>query len=159
VFESSRRLKEDVQGLIEAVRVAASARYACVMEPGRILYESPEPEGQPIATLRRLLELNGAEVFALPGAMAQEEGPGPQADPFEGWEHDELCLAFLNGKVAVIIACPNAEAGREAATKALHILMDRLMRLEPRYRMDGRGRGFFFGQPKLDFVTVARRAE
>jgi hypothetical protein len=153
LFDSHRRLREDVQGLIEAVRVAADGRYACVMEPGTILFETPEPEGQPIVTLHRLLEVNGTQIFALPGAMAAE-GEGPAGDPFEGWDHDELCLAFLNGKVAVAIACPDAEAARDAAFKPLQILMDRLLRLENRYRVNARGRGFFFGRPKLDFVTI-----
>jgi hypothetical protein len=157
VFESTRRLEEDVRGLIEAVRVAASGRYACVMEPGTIRYESPEPEGQPIATLRRLLELNGSAIFALPALMGDAAGEGPPEDPFDGWGHDELCLAFLNGKVAVVIACPDAEAGREAALKPLQILMDRLLRLQPAYRSEGRG--FFLGRPKLDFVTIARHGE
>ena len=159
MFESTRRLEEDVRGLIEAVRVAASGRYACVLEPGAVRYESPEPEGQPIATLRRLLELNGTAIFALPALMGDASGEGPAEDPFEGWEHDELCLAFLNGKVAVVIACPDAEAGRADAMKPLQILMDRLLRLEPAYRSDGRGRGFFLGRPKLDFVTIAHRGE
>jgi hypothetical protein len=137
------------------VRVATDGRYACVMEPGKILFETPEPEGREITTLRRVLEVNAPLIFTLPASMAADDG-GPDADPFEGWDHDELCLIFINGKAAVVIACPDAESARETSTRPLHILVDRLLRLEVRYRFDAKGRGFFFSQPKLDFVTIGR---
>jgi hypothetical protein len=88
--------------------------------------------------------------------MEQEgDGGGPESDPFEGWEHDELLLVFVNGKVALVVACPSAEASREPITKALHALVDRLLRWRSAWRLDERGRGLFFGRPKLQFVTVA----
>lgn len=155
MFESTQRLREDIQGLLEALRSMTDGRYACVMEPGNILLESPEAEGREITTLRRLLELNGAAIFALPAAMA-DDGPGPAEDPFEGWEHDDLCLVFLNGKVAVVMACADAEAAREAVAQPMRVMADRLLRLESRYRLDARGRGLFFGQPRLDYVTISR---
>jgi hypothetical protein len=155
MFESRARLKDDIERLIEAIRVAADGRYACVMEPGTILFETPEPEGREIATLRRLLDLHSTSIFALPAAM-EREGAGPETDPFEGWEHDDLLLVFLNDRVALALACGDAEAGRAAIEKPLRILVDRLLRYNPAYRMDQRGRGFFAGRPKLDFVTIAR---
>jgi hypothetical protein len=154
MFESTRRLKEDIAKLLEAIRLSVSGRYACVMDPSTILFETPEPEGREIATLRRLLDLNAKSLFELPAAMAREDG-GPGSDPFAGWEHDELLLVFLNGRVAIVLACADAEAAREVIGRALHALVDRLLRLNPSYRLNERGRGLFFGRPKLDFVTIA----
>jgi hypothetical protein len=154
MFQSPRRLKEDIAALLEAIRVTASGRYACVMDPSAILFETPEPEGREIATLRRLLDLNMKSLFELPAAMAGEDS-GPAADPFEGWEHDELLLVFLNGRVAIVVACPDAEGSREVILTALTALVDRLLRYNESYRLNAKGRGLFFGRPKLDFVTIA----
>jgi hypothetical protein len=152
LFESSRRLNEDIAALLDAVRHVVDGRYACLMEPGRILLETPTAEGD-LAELRRLIEANGPAIFGLPAAMADEEN-GPAGDPFEGWTHDELCLVVVNDKVALLAACPDAEAAREDMMPALRALVDRLLRLERRYRTDRRGRGLFFGSPRLDFVVI-----
>jgi hypothetical protein len=157
VFESSRRLKEEIQGLLGAVCHLAHGSYACIMEPGVILFESPEePEGREIMKLRRLLEVGGAAIFKLPAQMAEESGPGPESDPFEGWEQDDLLLVFVNGRVALAIVCPDAEGPREDLMKPLRALVDRLLRYKETYRFDPKGRGLFVGRPKLDFVTIAK---
>ena len=62
--------------------------------------------------LKQFLEERRDALFALPAAMA---GEGPQDDLFEDWEQDEFFLAFLNGRVAVVVACPDAEALRQPA--------------------------------------------
>jgi hypothetical protein len=154
VFESSERLRDEIIALLDAIRGIVNARYACVFEPARILFESPDPEGNEMMTLRRLIDLNGKAIFALPAQM-ESGGAGPESDPFEGWEHDELLLAFLNGKVGIALACSDAEEAREPILKALQALADRLMRLDERYRLDERGRGLILGKPRLDFVTIA----
>jgi hypothetical protein len=115
VFESRERLAEDILHLVDAVRQEAGGRYACLMEPGRILFESPEPEDQDGWTLRRLLEERSAALFSLPLSMADE---GPSEDLFEGWEKDDFLLAFVNGRVALAVACPDAEAVRHHASAA-----------------------------------------
>jgi hypothetical protein len=157
MFESGQRIREEIHTLLDVLRDIAHGRYACVMEPGAILFEAPEAEGNEIMTLRRLLELHAPAIFALPAAM-EAEGPGPEADPFEGWDHDELLLVFINGRVAVAIACPQAEANREALMKPLRALIDRLFRYKESYRLDAAGRGLFFGRPKVDFVTIAHQS-
>jgi hypothetical protein len=155
MFESKGRLQDDIATLLEAIRASAGGRYACVMEPERILFESPEPEGNEITTLRRLLDVGARAIFALPAAMAAE-GEGPASDPFEGWGHDDLLLVFLNGRVVLVLACPHAEAAREAIDKPLQVLVDRLLRYNPAYRLSREGKGLLVGRPRLDFVTVAR---
>ena len=155
MFESSRRLREDIDALLEAVRQMSGGRYACIMEPDTVLFESLAPGAEEeMAPLRQIVERRGRLIFALPTSMADEGGPGE--DPFAAWERDELCLVIINDRVGLLVACHDAEAAREEMMDALKALVDRLLRLESRYRLDRRGRGFFFGSPKLDFVTIGR---
>jgi len=153
VFESRERLADDILHLLDAVRQEAGGRYACLMEPGRILFESPEPEDREGWTLRRLLEERSAALFSLPHSMV---GEGPAEDLFEGWEQDDFLLAFVNGRVALAVACPDAEAVRDAVMRPLRALADRLFRFNETWRLDERGRGFFLGSARLDVVVVGR---
>jgi hypothetical protein len=154
VFESRERLADDIRHLLDAVRQEAGGRYACLMEPGRILFESPEPEDREDWILRRLLEERSAALFSLPHSMARE---GPAEDLFEGWEQDDFLLAFVNGRVALAVACPDAEAVRDAVMRPLRALADRLFRYNETWRLDERGRGFFLGSARLDVVVVGRQ--
>lgn len=153
MFESRERLVGDIRGLLDAVRQEARGRYACLMEPGRILFETPEPEARDDWALRRLLEERSAALFSLPGSMA---GEGPGEDLFEGWEADDFLLAFVNGRVALAVACPDAEAARDAVMRPLRALADRLFRYNETWRLDEKGRGFFVGSARLDVVVVGR---
>ena len=92
-------------------RSAAAATRACWNRRG-LLFESPRPEEEDAdPALRAFLERNRAELFAIPGGMS---GQGPMEDAFEQWDGDEFLLAFVNGRVAVVVACPDAERAREA---------------------------------------------
>jgi hypothetical protein len=155
VFESTQRLGEQIEGLLEAVRTRADGRYACLLEPDRILFESVAPGWSEAWTLRRLVEQHRAALFALPGGM---ESGAPLEDVFEGWRDDEFLLAVINGRVALLLACPEAEPQRERLLPVLQALADRLFRYEPRYRLDPEGRGFFLGRPRLDLVVIGRDA-
>ena len=155
MFESTRRLREDIEALLDALRHMVDGQYACVMEPDKVLFESLAPEADhEDDTLRRIVERNGRLIFTLPQTVADETAPAD--DPFADWDREEICLVIVNDKVGVLVACPDAEAAREDMMKPLKALVDRLLRLEGRYRLDRRGRGFFFGSPKLDFVTIGR---
>ncbi len=153
MFESGETLAREIRGLLEAIRGGAGGRYACVVEPKGIVFESPEPEGREVFALRRILEEKVAAFFAIPRRLASGE---PMDDVFAGWDHDELFLAFINERVAVVVACPEAEPLKEQAMKPLRALADRLFRWNETYRMDAKGRGFFFGSPKLDLVVIGR---
>ena len=87
MFESPQRLGQQIEGLLEAIRARAGGRYACLLEPTRILFESKDPGWQEAWTLRRLVEQRGAALFALPAGM---ESGAPVEDVFEGWSDDEL---------------------------------------------------------------------
>jgi hypothetical protein len=139
--------------VMDAIRTLGQGRYACLLEPGRIVLETPEPEDAPTASLHRLLDAQRTALFEIPAALAAES---PFADPFADWDEDEFLLAFLNRRVALAVACPDAEALKEQAEDALRVLADRLLRLDQRYRLDERGHGFFFGRAKLDVVVVGR---
>jgi hypothetical protein len=123
------------------------------MEPARILFEDPEPEDRESFALRRLLEERGKALFAIPQHLETETSP---EDVFADWHHDELFLAFINGRVALVVACAEAEPLRERAVRPLRALADRLLRYDEKYRMDEKGRGFFFGRARLDVVVVGR---
>lgn len=152
MFESQERLKQDIATILEALRALAAGRYACVVDPKGLAFESPsEPEDREGWALRRLLEERREALFRLPAALESE---AEMDDVFEGWTHDELLLAFVNGRVAVVVACREAEALKEAARQPLAVLADRLLRFNPSWRVDERGRGFFVGRPRLDLVVV-----
>ena len=150
MFESRTRLSQEIVGLLGALRQVGAGRYACLLDRKAVLFEDAE---QPGWALRQFLEQRRDALFTLPEAMA---GEGPERDLFEDWVEDDFFLAFLNGKVAVVIACPDAEALREPSQRLLRALADRLFRYEPAYRMDEKGRGFFAGRARLDVVVVAR---
>lgn len=153
MFETREKLADEIGTLLEGIRAQAEGRYACVMEPKGILFESPEAFGHDVWALRHILEERRGALFSIPTALASGE---PMEDVFEGWDHDELFLAFVNGRVTLIVACPKAEPLKEQAMKPLRVLVDRLLRYDPTWRMDSKGRGFFFGRAKLDLVVVGR---
>lgn len=152
MFESRTRLAREIVGLLGALRTTANGRYVCLLDRKTVLFEEAAEE-QPGWALRRFLEERREALFGLPVAMA---GEGPTADLFEDWSEDDFFLAFLNGKVAVVVACPEAEALREPAQRLLKALSDRVFRYEPGYRLDSQGKGFFAGRARLDVVVVAR---
>lgn len=153
MFESTERLAGEIADLLDAIRGVAESRYACLVEPKGIVFESPSPEGREAWALRRLLEERTGGLFAIPRNMASGEA---MEDVFEGWGHDELLLAFINERIVLVVACPQAERAKERVLDPLRALADRLFRYNQTYRMDAHGRGFFFGRPKLDLVVVGR---
>jgi hypothetical protein len=152
MFESRTRLAAEIKGLLGALREAGHGRYACLLDRKAVTFENAASE-EPAWALRRFLEERREVLFTLPDAMA---GDGPETDLFEDWGEDDFLLAFLNGRVAVVVACPDAEALRQPAQRLLKALSDRLFRYEPSYRLNAEGRGFFGGRAKLDVVVVAR---
>ena len=149
---SKDRLREDIGVVLEAIRQDASARYACILDPKSILFEAPEPLPDEGVRLHRLLLEQREELFTIPRALA--EGTDPP-DVFASWMNDEFLLAFVNERVALVVACPDAEAVREKTLKHLEILADRLLRLEERFRVDRQGRGLFLGRPRLDLIVIS----
>jgi hypothetical protein len=152
MFESRDRLADNVLTLLEALRRKTDGRYACVMEPAGILFESPAPEADGAdPALRAFLDRSRAEVFAIPAGMA---GHAPMQDAFETWRGDEFLLAFVNGRVAVVVACPDAERAREDTFDVLEVMADRLLRYDAKYRLDEKGRGLFLGRARIDVIAV-----
>jgi hypothetical protein len=152
---SGGRREDDVREGLETLRSVAEGRYAWLIEPSGIVMETPEPEDGRDWTLRRILEANTRALFALPAHMADETGAAGEApDAFADWDEDEFFLAFLNGRVAMVIACPHAEAARAALDRPLRAMADRLLRWNSAYRIDAKGRGLFAGRPRLDVIVV-----
>jgi hypothetical protein len=154
MFEPREALSRQIQDLLLALLSAAEGRYACLIEPSKVLFEAHDPEEEADWALRRLLEAKSGALFSIPQGLASNT---PMDDVFEGWEEDDFLLAFVNGRVALVIACPDAEAIRDRMIEPLRVLVDRLLRFNEAYRVDAHGRGLFFGRPKLDLVVVGRR--
>jgi hypothetical protein len=154
MFESRKRLQDEIVRLLDVLRELGAGRYACLIEPDSIVFES-EPEGAEKGwMLRQFLKEKSAALFAVPEAM---DTGGPAEDVFADWSDDEFFLAFINRRVALVVACPEAEPLREAAMPPLKILADRLLRYNQAWRLGPQGRGgFFVGRAQLDVVVVAR---
>jgi hypothetical protein len=152
VFESKARLREDAQRLLDALRGLGEGRYAAIFDHKSVLLESPadSSEGWP---LRRFVQSRSEALFRIPAALRGDE---EMADLFEDLDGDAFFLAFLNGRVGVLVACPDAGRLESDSGKLLKVLADRLLRLEPSWRLDERGRGLFFGSPRLDTVAIGR---
>jgi hypothetical protein len=156
MFESSQRLVGEIEGLLDAIRGVAESRYTCLLEPKGIVFESHQTEGDDTSELRRLLEEKCGALFSLPGSLA---AGGPAEDVFSGWDRDDFFLAFINRRVALVVACADPERAQEKALEPLRALADRLFRYKETYRFDPQGRGFFFGSPQLDLVVVGRASD
>lgn len=156
MFESRDKLKEEIGRVLEGLRAATGARHAAILDPTGVLFESAEPPDDDHAVrLRHFLERRRHDLFAIPAAMGTDAS---MDDAFDEWGEDEFVLVFVNGRVALVLACAGAGAARDRLARGLNVLVDRLVRWEPRYRMDARGRGFFFGRAKLDVVLVGGAA-
>lgn len=103
--------------------------------------------------LRRFLEQRTEALFRIPAALA--EG-AEMEDVFADWEADGFFLAFVNGRVALVVACPDPEKLKEQAEPPLRALVDRLFRLNAAWRLDEKGRGLFLGRARLDMIVVGR---
>ena len=89
----------------------------------------------------------------VPAALHDGEEMG---DLFSDWTEDEFLLAVVNGKVGVLVACADAARLEADSGRLLQALVDRLLRLDPAWRVDAKGRGLFFGAPRLDTVVIPK---
>jgi hypothetical protein len=154
LFESEERLASEVSRLLDGLREAAGARYACVVDRSAVLFQSLEAEDEPAAWMvRQFLEPLIPALFSIPDSLA---GDGPPSDVFEGWEHDDFLLAILNTRTALVLACPDADAARTAVEPGFRLLADLLLRYKPAFRLDDQGGGVFFGRPRVDWIVAAR---
>jgi hypothetical protein len=153
VFESESRLREDVLGLLGGLRSLAGGRYAVVFEAKGVLLESP-PGGD--GDLRQFVESHARTLLQIPAAL---HSGGEMLDQFSDWEREAFFLAFVNRKVGILTVCSRAQQVEQESGPLLSALADRLLRLNPAWRLDERGRGLFAGRPQLDTVVVGRADE
>jgi hypothetical protein len=151
IFESRAALREGLLEAVDAIRTLAEGRYACVLDAGAIVLESPEPADGRSFALRQLIEDRRAAILSIPQTLADD---GPMEDVFSDWHEDEFLIAFLNQRVALVVACPDAEALKESGTELWPVWADRVLRFDERYRIDPKGRGLLFGSPRLDLVVI-----
>lgn len=151
MFESREKLRGDVAGLLHALRELGAGRYAAVFDARTVVSESPAEGSEDDPVLRSLVREKGAALLRLPAALHSGE---ELADVFDAWTRDEFLLAVVNGRVGVLVACAEAARLEAESARLLRVLVDRLLRLEPAWRYDERGRGLFFGSPRLDTVVI-----
>ena len=109
------------------------------------------PEDGRVFGLRQLIEDRRAAILSIPQALADQT---PLEDAFADWHEDEFLLAFLNRRVVLVVACPDAEALEQQAAPLWPVWADRALRYDERYRVDAQGRGLLFGSPRLDLVVI-----
>jgi len=154
MFESREKLGEEIRRMLGALRGVGEGRYACLLEPKGVLLEDSAPETPAPWDLRRFLETRTETLFAVPAALFSE---GEMAeDVFEDWEDDGFLLVFVNGRVAVVVACPDPAGLEKESGRLLKVLVDRLIRYNSAWRADERGRGLFFSRPRLDTIVVEK---
>jgi len=153
MFESKDRLASEIGDLLEALRRAGDGRYACLLDTRGLLFEAPEEPPEGTWPLRQLLRARAERLFEIPQAMEDET---PLEDHFASHHEDDFFLAFINGRVALVVACPEAEPLQKRLLRPLKVLADRLLRYDETYRLDDKGGGLFFGSPKLDLVVIGR---
>jgi hypothetical protein len=156
MFESREALAGQIGDILSSLRRLGDGRYACVLDPSGVLFDERDDDASQQWALRRFLEQHTGELLAIPGRLRSESPPN---DVFERWEEDAFFLAFVNGRVALVVACPDPAALEARAGPLLKALVDRLIRYNPAWRADERGRGFFFSRPRLDTVVVAPPTE
>ena len=154
MFESREKLEGEIRRLLRALRALGDGRYACLVDRRGVVFEEAHPEAPPSWPLRQLLEQRLDRLFAIPAALASNAEV--EEDVFADWEDDGFFLVFVNGRVAVIVACPEPESLEQEAPRILRVLVDRIVRYNAAWRADERGRGLFFSQPRLDTVVVGR---
>lgn len=153
MLETQSSLFEEIRKLLGALRSIGEGRYACLIEPGGLLLEDASEPSEEAWVLRRFVEQRIPRLFEIPKTL---EAEGPADDLFEDWDEDEFFLAFINGKVGVLVACPDAAALETEAPRALKALADRLFRVNAAWRVDERGKGLLFGRARLDMVVIGR---
>jgi hypothetical protein len=155
MLETQTTLFEEIRKLLGALRSIGEGRYACLIEPGGLLLEDSAAADEDTWVIRRFVEQRISKLFEIPKSL---ELTGPTEDLFEDWAEDEFFLAFINGKVGILVACPNAAALEVEAPRALKALADRLFRVNAAWRLDDRGRGLLLGRPRLDMVVIGKAA-
>jgi hypothetical protein len=153
MFESETRLRRDVQEILESLRGLGGGWFAAVFEKSGILVESVAEARADAPELRHLLQAEAEPLLRLPGELQSGEA---DRDLFAGFARDEFLLAVVNGKVGVLAACADARRLEAESAPLLRALVDRLLRLDARFRYDEKGRGIFFGSPRLDTVVIPR---
>lgn len=156
MFEDKDRLEENLLDLMAAIVDMGGGRYACLVERSGIVLEMPEPPDGPLQALRRVIEARASSILGLAGALAAD---GEMEDAFSGWTDDQFLVAVVNERVALVVACPDAESLEARVDPPLRVLVDRLLRWKAAYRIDAQGRGLFAARPRLDLIVVGGRTE
>lgn len=152
MFESDTRLRQDVVDILDSLVELGDGRYAAIFDSRALVAESRRGE-EGAQALRSLVRGEAKALLLLPTSVARGERV---SDPFESFEEDAFLLAVVNGKVGLLVACADASRLEKDSERLLRALVDRLLRLDSSWRYDEKGRGIFFGSPRLDTLVIPR---
>ena len=154
MFQPRARLEENLLDVMAAILDLGDGRYAWLVEKTGIVLEFPEEEEDgAVQALSGVIQTQATAILGLGAALA---AGGDMEDAFAGWTDDEFLVAVLNERVALVVACPDAEALKAVVDPPLRALADGLMRWKAAYRLDAQGRGLFVARPRLDVIVVGK---
>lgn len=152
MLDSSGTVAAQITTLLDVLRRLGGGRYACLADAQRVHFESRDGEA---GDLRGYLETRTAALFRLPASLAGSEA-GPGEDVFADWDGpDGFLVAFINRRVAAVVACPAPEELQQEAFEPLRALADRVFQWNPSARGDGGPLSLFVNRPRLDLVVVS----
>ena len=107
----------------------AEGRYAALFDKKGLLLETPQRGEQGEWALRGFVQKHAEALFRIPAALHDPDQS--MDDAFEDWTEDEFFLAFVNGRVGLLVACPDAKRAEDDSPELLRALVDRLLRPQP----------------------------
>ncbi len=150
MLDSAGTVGAQITTLLDVLRALSDSRYACLADAWRVHFESSDGD---VEDLRGFLAARTTALFALPASLTG--GDGPSEDVFAEWDGpDGFLLAFINRRVAAVVACRAPEALQETALRPLEALAERVFQWQPSTRGDGGPLSLFVNRPRLDFVVV-----
>ncbi len=152
MLDSAGTLGAQITTLLDVLRRLGDGRYACLVDAQRVHFEAAEGD---VEGLREYVAARTEALFRLPQSLTDGEA-GPGEDVFADWQaSDGFLLAFINRRVAAVVACPAPEALQEPALAPLKALAERVFEWRPSARGDGGALSLFVNRPRLDLVVVS----
>lgn len=152
MLDSNGSIAAQITTLLDVLRELSDSRYACLADAQRVHFESAEGD---VGALREFLAARTAALFTLPASLTSG-GSGPSEDVFADWDGpDGFLVAFINRRVAAVVACQAPEELQEPALGPLKALAERVFAWKPSARGDGGPLSLFVNRPRLDLVVVS----
>ena len=143
--------------MLDALRELGAGRYAAVFDAKAVRRpRAPTRRAKASGRCAACCSRTRKRVLRLPGALHAGDEMG---DPFAELDERRVPLSPREREGGRRSSPARTRRGsRPTPRRLLHALVDRLLRLDPAWRVDEKGRGLFFGSPRLDTVVIPRPA-